>query len=251
MTSKTYCKHILTIIILTLSFPLTSFSQTYFKPLVVNRFTDNYPDKVTPNFDKHKVSYGVHLGLNTATFTSSLGHDFPPALGFSIGFEVAYRKICGFINGSLSFGKTSREFNPNGILPQRKPYSYGLTEFSLGYLAFESDPWKLCPFVGYSISEISVRGLDAETSKVSLSKFCTIIGVSIDYKAYGNIFIRTKKHHQDYLEFNVRTKLYGSYLNYDENAKGCSINLMVGLSLVKRPLTVKGVSSRQSSPLYH
>lgn len=72
-------------------------------------------------------------------------------------------------------GKTNREILAYEILPQGKPYYYGLTEFSLGYSVFENEPWRLCPFIGYSISEIGVNGLDAEISSASMSKFCAIV----------------------------------------------------------------------------
>ena len=53
------------------------------------------------------------------------------------------------------------------------------------------------------------------------------------------IFIMPTTHHQDYLEFNIKLRLYASYHDYGENAKGCSINLMIGASLVKKLLKIK------------
>ena len=247
MTGKTYNKIILLVIVLTMSFSSDSFAQIYSKPHASGRLPKDYPNKVTPNFDKKKSSYGVYIGMNTATFASSLWRDFSPALGFAFGFEFNYRKICGFINGGMSWGKTNREILAYEILPQGKPYYYGLTEFSLGYSVFENEPWRLCPFIGYSISEIGVNGLDAEISSVSMSKFCAIVGVSIDYKVYGDIFTLSRTGHQDYLEFNVKVRLYGSYLNFDENIKGYSINLLIGFSLIKRPLLVRGFSPGRSN----
>lgn len=246
MTSKTYCKYMLSVIVLTVSFSFSSFAQIYSKPHGSGGLPKDYPNRVTPDFDKDKLSYGGYFGLNTATFTSSLWQDFSPAMGFNFGFEVSYRKCCGFINAGMSLGKTSCDFYVDELMPKGKPYFYGLTEFSLGYLVLESEPWKLCPFVGYSISEINVRNLDAEIGNSSFSKFGAVAGFSIDYKVFGNIFVRSKMHHQDYLEFNVKARLYGSYLNFSENAKGCSINLMIAFSLVKRPLLIRGFSPQQS-----
>ena len=251
MASKTYCKHILFVIVLTLSFSCVSFSQNYSKYRADSRLPKDYPYKVTPNFDKKKPSLGVYIGMNTATFTSSLRHDFAPVLGFAFGFEFTLRKLCGLINAGMSFGKTDRDFCVSEIWPQGSPYSYGLTEFSLGYLIYESEPWKLCPFVGYSISEVGLRETNTEISMSSLSKFCAVVGISIDYKIYGDIFTSSKTRHQDYLEFNIKTRLYGSYLNFDENIKGCSINLMIGFSLVRRPLMVRGFSTPKSSVPNH
>ena len=242
MTGKTYCKYVLSVIVLTVSFTLSSFAQIYSNPHGSGKLPKDYPDRVTPDFDKKKSSYGVYIGLNTATFTSSLHQDFSPALGFNFGFEVSYRKCCGFINAGVSFGKTSRDFYVNELIPKGKPYSYGLTEFSLGYLVLENEPWKLCPFVGYSISEINVHNIDAEIGNSSFSKFGAVAGISIDYKVYGSLFYLSKSRHQDYLEFNVKARLYGSYLNFDENIKGCSINLTIAFSLLKRPLINRGFS---------
>ena len=151
MTSKTYCKYMLSVIVLTVSFSFSSFDQIYSKPHGSGGLPKDYPNRVTPDFDKDKLSYGGYFGLNTATFTSSLWQDFSPAMGFNFGFEVSYRKCCGFINAGMSFGKTSCDFYVDELMPKGKPYFYGLTEFSLGYLVLESEPWKLCPFVGYSI----------------------------------------------------------------------------------------------------
>ena len=52
----------------------------------------------------------------------------------------------------------------------------------------ESEPWKICPYFGYSISEFGVKETNAEINNFTLTKFCTIVGVSIDYKVYGDIF---------------------------------------------------------------
>lgn len=251
MTSKTYCRHILLIIVLTLPFPCVSLAQNYSKYHVDSRLPKDYPNKVTPNFDKKKSSLGVYFGMNAATFTSSLKQDFTPALGFAFGFELTYRNFCGIINAGMSFGKTNRDFLVSETWPKGKQYSYGLTEFSLGYLVYESEPWKLCPFVGYSISEIGINEKIAEVSNCTLTKFCAIVGISIDCKFYGDIFTLSRTHRQDYLEFNVKTRLYGSHFNFDENAKGCSINLMIGFSLVRRPLMVRGFSSPKSSVPNH
>ena len=251
MTSKTYFKHILFVFVLTMSFSCVSLAQIYSKIHVSDRLPKNYPNKLTPSFDKNKPYFGGYFGFNTATFTSTLRHDFSPAIGFAFGFELTYRRFCGFVNAGMSFGKTSREFFTSEAWLKGKPYSYGLTEISLGYLVFESEPWKICPFVGYSISEIAINETSTDISNATLSKFCTIVGISVDYKVYGDIFILSDTRHLDYLEFNVKTRLYGSYFNFNEDAKGCSINLMIGISLVKRPLMVRGFSTPKSSVPNH
>ena len=115
----------------------------------------------------------------------------------------------------------------------------------------ESEPWKICPYFGYSISEFGVKETNAEINNFTLTKFCTIVGVSIDYKVYGDIFTLSDARHQDYLECNIKTRLYGSYLSFDEDIKGCIINLMIGFSLVKRPLMVRGFSTPKTSVPNH
>lgn len=249
MTSKTHCKYIISAVVLVMSFSGYSFAQSYSTKRVDDKLPKNYPNKLTPAFDKNKLSYGAYFGLNAAAFTASLGGDFTPALGFAFGFEISCWKICGFFNANMAFGKTIREFDACGICPEGRPYSFGSTDFSLGYFVFDSEPWKICPFVGYSISEFSVEYPDAETNNAALMKFCSNAGIAIDYKFHGDIFLMSKTHRQNYLEFNVKTRLFGSYFDFSKNAAGHSINLTIGVSVVKRPMKIVSFLSRQSTSL--
>lgn len=55
MTGKTYNKIILLVIVLTMSFSSDSFAQIYSKPHASGRLPKDYPNKVTPNFDKKSL----------------------------------------------------------------------------------------------------------------------------------------------------------------------------------------------------
>lgn len=239
MPGRPLCKRVFLVIAMTMSLSFASFGQFFPAHNLKNNIPRDYPNKVIPDFDRNKLSYGVSFGLNSSAFTQSLWKDFSPALGLAFGFEASFRDVYAFFNGGMSFGLVRRDFDAQGIWLKGKFYHYGMTDLSIGYNVFDCNAWKICPFIGYAISEFSSQSLDAELGENTLSKFNVIVGISIDYSFFGDIFIMPTTHHQDYLEFNIKLRLYASYHDYGENAKGCSINLMIGASLVKKPLKIK------------
>lgn len=239
MTSGTYCKYIILLIVLTMSFSCVSSAQIFQMANSIRRIPENYPNKVTPDFNEKRLSYGINLGLNTTTFTSSLRDDLSPAMGVNFGFEISFLNIYAYLDAGFSFGKIRQDFDAQGIWSNSKPFCYGKTDISFGYAFFDRMSWKTCPFIGYSISEISTVKTTYGEDRIALSKFSPVAGIAADYKLIGDIFIMPVSHRQDYLEINVKSKLYVSYHAYDDNAKGYSINLMIGMSLIKRPLKIK------------
>lgn len=229
---------VLLISILSGLFAFSARSQVFPSGHLTHRTLKDYPGKVTPDFDEKKLSIGACLGFDAMSFTHSLWQYYSPTLGFSFGFEVSYRNVYAFINGGMSLGGIRRSFDEESGWTKDKAYRYGMTDLSIGYAVLDWDPWKICPFVGYSISEISTSGLD-DGERPSWSKFNPIAGFDIDYKVFGDIFIMPTTHHQDYLEFNVKARLFVSYSEYDVNAKGCSIHFMIGVSVVKKPLKIR------------
>ncbi len=185
---------------------------------------------VTPAYVKRNFGYGFHVGLGCGVFTGSLNEYFSPAYNILFGFDVAYKRAVLFLNATIAFSSVKSDYRQ---WVKGQAAHYALLDLSCGYAVIDNAKWKLTPFAGLGLSELSSQRTNNDANlRISYIDYNFIFGLNADYKFKKTIsfipdaFFRVREN----VEYSVRGRLYIARANYYADLQGFSVNLAVEFS---------------------
>lgn len=200
--------------------------------LISNKLKE-YPTKSLIKFTNSNIGLGMNIGLGSGMFTNSLQEYFTNnVINLTYGFDIAYKKHTLFLNGTLSFNKVNKEFiDDNAIWEKNKKTTLALIDVSYGYPIIDNSKFKLIPFAGLGITELTSKNKEEEKD-LKLVDYNLIFGLNADYKfkKIVNLTPSTFSGGKEYKETAIRVKLFANKVNYSDNLNGYSVNLSVGIS---------------------
>lgn len=198
---------------------------------IVSNELNRYTEKSIPEFKNRSFGYGMHAGLGAGTFSGSIADHFSPTFNFMFGFDFAYKRSIFYLNATLGRGKVTETYTYNDYWEKNRSVGLAVMDISYGYAFIDNSKFKLAPFAGFGITELS-SGNDKDKDKnLRMVDYNVIFGLNADYKlrkrinlAYGSFSGIKEK-----VETSIRARLYVTRANFDPNLKGYSINLTVGI----------------------
>lgn len=187
-------------------------------------------DERMPSFSKTNFGYGMSAGIGGGMFTGSLGDHFSPTFNFVFGFDFAYKSSILFLNATLAGGNVRKEYLSDENWYENQGNHVAILDVSYGYAIIDNANFKLTPFAGLGVTEISHTN-SGRSDEVTLLDSNGLFGINADYK------IRTRLNLvpglfddlREKVETCVRARLYVARANYYPDLNGYSINLAVGI----------------------
>ena len=175
---------------------------------------------------------GMHGGCEAGLFygpaTKYIDHSF----GGGVGFDFAYGRVLLMCDlQRYMYGDLKQEFLHKGELFKAGEWmSGGSVELSLGYIAYDSQWWRVTPFVGAGAGYLSFpRGEDDCKRADDAYGFRALAGIYTDCKFWRQISVPefTKEPLEEY---SVRFKLYVAHTDFPTLGPAWSINFGIGIS---------------------
>lgn len=180
---------------------------------------------------------GVNIGVGSEFFLGDFASYLTPIFGLDLSFDFVYRRFSLFLDGLLGWGgKYKKDIPLDGYQWEAgKNVTGGHIEASLGYTLFNSQTWRISPFVGVGVGFIDYpeySGIPANPKKNSdeIAGFRFQAGISADYK-----YLRILEYLPFYYgvsDFAVRGRLFVARTNFPSPAPAWSINLGIGVNFL-------------------
>lgn len=187
-------------------------------------------DQGIPSFTTTNFGYGMHAGVGAGTFTGTVGDYFGRTFNFIFGFDLAYKNSIFFLNATLAGGKVTKDYLSDNTWYKNQTDNVAILDVSYGYAVIDNANFKLTPFAGLGVTEIS-RNTD-RAEDVRLLDSNVLFGINADYKIrtrlnlVPSVFFYGLK---EKVETSARLRLYLSRANYYSDLSGYSINLTIGI----------------------
>ncbi|HEX2396035.1 MAG TPA: hypothetical protein VHI78_11870 [Bacteroidales bacterium] len=184
-----------------------------------------------PVYSAGKLGYGMHAGLGSGIFTGTLGQHFSPTFNLIFGFDLAYKKTVFYFNGTLGSDKVRKDYSGNTEWLKAEHASMAIIELSVGYALIDNSKFKIAPFGGFAVLELSKRDDEQHKGNLNMESYQAIFGINTDFKYRTRISLvaGTFAGFKEKSEYSLRTRLYLARGNYYDDLKGFSINLSIGI----------------------
>ncbi|MDH6312498.1 hypothetical protein M2137_001269 [Parabacteroides sp. PFB2-10] len=194
---------------------------------IVSNELNRYTEKSIPEFKNRSFGYGLHAGIGAGTFSGSIADHFSPTFNFMFGFDFAYKRSIFYLNGTLAGGKVRKDYLSNDYWYEDQNFGLAVIDISYGYAFLDNKKFKLAPFAGLGITELSATNKNDKENGLRLVDYNVIFGLNADYKLRKKINLTSAI--KEKVETSIRARLYVTRANFDPNLKGYSINLTVGI----------------------
>ena len=175
---------------------------------------------------------GMHGGCEAGLFygpaTKYIDHSF----GGGVGFDFVYGRVLLMCDlQRYMYGDLKQEFLHKGELFKAGEWmSGGSVELSLGYIAYDSQWWRVTPFVGAGAGYLSFpRGEDDCKRADDAYGFRALAGIYTDCKFWRQISV-PEFMKEPLEEYSVRFKLYVAHTDFPTLGPAWSINFGIGIS---------------------
>lgn len=219
--------------------------QTWQKQVIQRLY--EIPVLVT-TYHSSKVGFGVFFGGGGALPTGSLHQTLSPPVGLSMGIEIALRRTMLLVQPTDFNAQITQTFTHQGQSWEDgmrvKP---GMLEIGVGHWLYDSPRYRIIPYVGYRLLDLSPRDrFDERYKGLSLINHAPTVGLIVDYKLGDNTEKADLSHDSFWF---VRTKLSFSPLVGADPLSGGLLNLQIGLGGFGRIRKVSYKPDRTVLPL--
>jgi len=198
-----------------------------------NKLSDTKDDLKLP-IHQSGTGIGAHAGLSIAGLTGSLANYFSPGFGFNFGFDFGFKNFVLYFNGNLNWNHVKQNYSEKNYWEKDTKTGIAIMEVSLGYNIINGSKFKLAPFAGISLIEISNQEIeDDELSKDfrMVDKNNLVFGMNLDFKLRKRFeLIPAMNVFRENTETDLRARLYFIPVDFYPDLRGYSINLSIELN---------------------
>lgn len=208
------------------------------------------PYERIPAFEERNFGIGMHGGLSGGTFTGTLGNHFSPYLGILYGFDFAFKKHLLLLNGNMAWNTLRKDFFSADQRFTGEGAKVAILEAAYGYAALDKADFRLTPFAGLGIVEVSKMSEDGEEELFGLVDYNFLLGLSLDYKLATRLTLFPHPYVgiREAVETVIRTRFFVAPVTYSTSMKGYSINLSVSIGGFSRLIRLENHPS--PSPVF-
>ncbi len=206
----------------------------FWEQRVAERLEGTDPDPF-PEIRERNFGYGIHAGLAGVTFLGGLNEQFRPGLGFSFGFDMAFRRFMLNVGGTIYRPAARRDldFGPQTAADER--LNFALIELTAGYILIDRPRWRLTPSAGLGISEFSPPAGNDNEAASAVVDFNLMCGFTLDYKLSRSLRLIPSPFAlaggvKEKSEFSVRFRAFLAPARFEDGLRGTSVNLSLGIS---------------------
>ncbi len=192
-----------------------------------------------PDYKKSNWTYGLYAGLDYGMYGDTYKDIFNNTLALAMGFEFSYKNLFLSLNMSLTNSKLNRDIQHNAFLiPEGDKSTISLLNTSLGYPLYETNKFRILPFVGYGITAFGE--VADEGDKDEITKGTTFFGLNFDFKNRKRVnFTPTIFNIREEGNTYIRARIFISNSNFNPTLKGYGIHIGIAYGLEARLLSKK------------
>lgn len=194
---------------------------------------ENSRQDAFPPVRRSAFGMGMHAGFGFGLLTGSLGNHFQTSKNILFGFDFGYRNLVLYLTGSLNYSSVIENYEERNHWEKGLRTGIAIMESSLGYNLVDGSKFKVAPFAGISLIEVSNREIkDDSVNDFRMVNYYRLIGgINLDYKWRKRFNLYPKaSSFKEYVETDIRLRLYILSANYYSDLKGYSINLTIGMN---------------------
>ncbi len=187
--------------------------------------------QIIPAFTKSRWGYGLYGGLAVGSFSENLGNYFGQTYNVSFGFDFSFKKHIFFLNMILGACKAHADYKSDWEKNEIIPFTTG--DISYGYMVLNNSKFRLTPYVGYGVSELSMKeSNDSKKNKFRYTDDIFVFGLNVDYKLrkrislIPSIFINKR----EYSEILLNTRIFVSKNNFNSELKGYAVHFSINIA---------------------
>lgn len=192
-----------------------------------------------PDFRKSNWTYGLYAGLDFGMYGDTYKELFNHTIGINLGFEFSYKKIFMGLNMGITNSKLNNNLvDPSLIISAGKRSSIGILNAYFGYPVYETNKFRVIPFVGYGVNFLSEVSEDNNRQEINTGT--SLFGVNIDFKGKKKVYFTPSIFNvkeEGYSYFRARFFINNS--NFNSNLKGYTINIGLSYGIEGRFLSKK------------
>lgn len=192
-----------------------------------------------PNFRKSNWTYGLNGGVDYSFYGDEFKEILNNTIALTFGFEFSYKRLFMGFNMALTNSKLNEDIVHNAFLNEKGNKStIANLNFTLGYPVYETDKFRVLPFVGYGM--LALGEVNKEQNKDEITNGASFLGVNFDFKNRKKVnftpsILNIREEGNSY----IRAKIFMSNSNFNPNLKGYSINIGIAYGIEGRFLSVK------------
>ncbi len=196
------------------------------------------PRKRIPDFENRKVGVGLCFDLGVGTLTNTLNRYFSNNFNLAFGFDLAYLDCIFFLRATLGFCSVKKDIEyKNRQWPEKLSTGLAIGDLAIGYPLIDNKKSRIIPFAGINYINFSPLSNQDKYEEHHIGKFAYSLGLNYDYKLIKTINIMSTFNEKS--AWFIRTRVYVSFVNYNDQLRGTSINFTVGFGGFVRFLRIK------------
>ena len=206
----------------------------------VTQKLNSMPVDPLPKFEVKSFGFGIFMGPEYTAFSGNFNNYLKPTPSFALGLEMNYKKSLLTLNATLGEAKLKKDLTLDEQLTTDKNYGFTLANVTYGYSFVNNEKYKITPFFGIGVNQIS-ETVDEKEKKDSFlqNAFSTNYGVNLDYKFAKSLnTIPTFGNSKMMSYFYVRSRFHVSHANFAPHFKGTSYNLGVNFGMYIRKIKI-------------
>jgi hypothetical protein len=195
---------------------------------LVNILEDKFP-----NFRRSAFGMGMHAGFGAGLLTGSLGNHFQTSKNLLYGFDFGYRNLVLYLTASLNYNSVIENYEERNNWEKGTRTGIAIMESSFGYNIYDGNKFKVAPFAGIALIEISNREIKSDTANEfrMVDYYNAIAGLNLDFKLRKRFnFYPRGSAFREYVETDIRVRLFVLPAYYYPDLKGYSVNLTIGMN---------------------
>ncbi len=196
------------------------------------------PRQKIPEFKNKKFAVGGSFALGGGILTPALNKYFSNNFNLVYGFDLGYRSLIFNLRATLGFNSVKKEFEyKNKLWPEKISTGLVSADLALGYPLIDTKKSRITPFAGISYLEFYVPGNQKKYEDHRMSNFAYSLGLNYDYKTSTTINLMGSSNEKT--DWFIRTSVYISVVNFNNQFKGALINFTVGFGGFVRFIRIK------------
>ncbi len=194
-----------------------------------------------PAITKTNFSLGTILGAGKSFLAGSLGNHFSVPLSMVFGFEFFWKKTSFMINGGMGTSCFKETYTGKTLWTKGEKATLTTFSFSLGHELFSSPKWRITPFAGLELHEISELGDKDNPADKRMTSWRYNAGVYADYRFWKFLFLQPNSFYgrREFSEMGIRTRFYVSQADFYPDLKGFASHFSIGFYMILSGVKVR------------
>jgi hypothetical protein len=189
-------------------------------------------------YRQSRIGYGLHFGAGSSLLGGEFTEYLVQPINLLFGFDLSYQELFLFVDGTIGWTKMEHAYQEADYWPEGLTTGLAVINFGAGTPLINSGKIKLMPFIGWGLVELSSQDKDQQYETNRMLDHSLMLGLNLDYhlRKLFNLVPGAFFSNKEYVETNLRMRVFYSSANYRHDFSGSLVNISLGLGFYSRML---------------